>query len=178
MVSCFRVFFFNDTATTEIYTLSLHDALPIYVCPVTVTTSQWVVLVKPPFDISTTWAYQQLDEWRALQGARRRFTEDEAVQTFLQLPRSTEDLYPYCWNAFEQIMEKQFPALGVIRQEHHDLGANLAMLSGSGSTVFGIYPSEESAMAAEGKFLDHENYRAWTTKTKVSQPSLKHKMLG
>src|SRR3712207_9176349 len=25
-------FFFNDTATTEIYTLSLHDALPIYKC--------------------------------------------------------------------------------------------------------------------------------------------------
>src|SRR2546427_9455980 len=28
----FFFFFFNDTATTEIYTLSLHDALPI--CPV------------------------------------------------------------------------------------------------------------------------------------------------
>src|SRR2546425_4779756 len=27
----FSFFFFNDTATTEIYTLSLHDALPIYV---------------------------------------------------------------------------------------------------------------------------------------------------
>src|SRR2546430_17584353 len=27
---CFSFFFFNDTATTEIYTLSLHDALPIY----------------------------------------------------------------------------------------------------------------------------------------------------
>src|SRR5574340_226857 len=27
----FPVFFFNDTATTEIYTLSLHDALPIFV---------------------------------------------------------------------------------------------------------------------------------------------------
>src|SRR3712207_9421825 len=26
-------FFFNDTATTEIYTLSLHDALPISRCP-------------------------------------------------------------------------------------------------------------------------------------------------
>src|SRR6267143_6598136 len=26
---CFLLFFFNDTATTEIYTLSLHDALPI-----------------------------------------------------------------------------------------------------------------------------------------------------
>src|SRR3712207_7257901 len=27
---CLLFFFFNDTATTEIYTLSLHDALPIY----------------------------------------------------------------------------------------------------------------------------------------------------
>src|SRR6266478_7615544 len=30
----FFFFFFNDTATTEIYTLSLHDALPISVLPV------------------------------------------------------------------------------------------------------------------------------------------------
>src|SRR5256885_9689654 len=30
LLSCFIFFFFNDTATTEIYTLSLHDALPIY----------------------------------------------------------------------------------------------------------------------------------------------------
>src|SRR5688572_32121138 len=29
----FFSFFFNDTATTEIYTLSLHDALPIYYFP-------------------------------------------------------------------------------------------------------------------------------------------------
>src|SRR5437016_11229232 len=34
-LSCFYffVFFFNDTATTEIYTLSLHDALPISSLP-------------------------------------------------------------------------------------------------------------------------------------------------
>src|SRR2546425_12157612 len=30
MTPCSIFFFFNDTATTEIYTLSLHDALPIY----------------------------------------------------------------------------------------------------------------------------------------------------
>ena len=35
------VFFFNDTATTEIYTLSLHDALPIYTNDI----------VKVPFNI-------------------------------------------------------------------------------------------------------------------------------
>src|SRR2546428_415833 len=32
-----QVFFFNDTATTEIYTLSLHDALPIWPCALCVT---------------------------------------------------------------------------------------------------------------------------------------------
>src|SRR6266851_9911123 len=35
---CFFFFFFNDTATTEIYTLSLHDALPI----------PWPALPWPP----------------------------------------------------------------------------------------------------------------------------------
>src|SRR5258708_21742044 len=31
-ISNLSFFFFNDTATTEIYTLSLHDALPICIC--------------------------------------------------------------------------------------------------------------------------------------------------
>src|SRR5205807_10122902 len=39
----FYFFFFNDTATTEIYTLSLHDALPIY----------WDDLVKPGVQVIT-----------------------------------------------------------------------------------------------------------------------------
>src|SRR6266540_5765418 len=33
LLYCCPFFFFNDTATTEIYTLSLHDALPIFVAP-------------------------------------------------------------------------------------------------------------------------------------------------
>src|SRR3712207_8751234 len=32
MAASYFYFFFNDTATTEIYTLSLHDALPICLC--------------------------------------------------------------------------------------------------------------------------------------------------
>src|SRR3712207_9133809 len=36
LFSYFIFFFFNDTATTEIYTLSLHDALPIFA-------SSWVL---------------------------------------------------------------------------------------------------------------------------------------
>src|SRR5256885_17124867 len=36
---CSFFFFFNDTATTEIYTLSLHDALPICAVPTNTTAS-------------------------------------------------------------------------------------------------------------------------------------------
>ena len=34
LIFLFFFFFFNDTAPTEIYTLSLHDALPIYLAPI------------------------------------------------------------------------------------------------------------------------------------------------
>src|SRR2546430_11906363 len=39
MSLCF--FFFNDTATTEIYTLSLHDALPIFFAFALTTAMRW-----------------------------------------------------------------------------------------------------------------------------------------
>src|SRR6202047_5624202 len=42
-------FFFNDTATTEIYTLSLHDALPISILPPpSIPTRRHVVAVVGP----------------------------------------------------------------------------------------------------------------------------------
>ena len=44
---CFVVFFFNDTATTEIYTLSLHDALPIFIQVLEARNEASVVIVKP-----------------------------------------------------------------------------------------------------------------------------------
>src|SRR3712207_9502890 len=39
-------FFFNDTATTEIYTLSLHDALPIYVPDVAVADPRFCIVER------------------------------------------------------------------------------------------------------------------------------------
>src|SRR2546429_4327237 len=44
--SIFFFFFFNDTATTEIYTLSLHDALPI---------SPWAFHLVASLDSFTQW---------------------------------------------------------------------------------------------------------------------------
>src|SRR2546430_13666619 len=51
----YLLFFFNDTATTEIYTLSLHDALPIY------------ILVPEPIDYPYA-ALQVWVIWGALSG--------------------------------------------------------------------------------------------------------------
>src|SRR2546430_13129400 len=51
------VFFFNDTATTEIYTLSLHDALPISVC----CSCDWAMCVPaaPARSWSLSWAWSR-----------------------------------------------------------------------------------------------------------------------
>src|SRR5574341_2641601 len=49
----FSFFFFNDTATTEIYTLSLHDALPIW--PLA-----WAAL--PPATPPLAWAAPRSEE--------------------------------------------------------------------------------------------------------------------
>src|SRR3712207_7483776 len=46
MLFCF-FFFFNDTATTEIYTLSLHDALPIFNNLLTIIKSSTDLLRRP-----------------------------------------------------------------------------------------------------------------------------------
>src|SRR5256885_7298731 len=40
-------FFFNDTATTEIYTLSLHDALPIWLCLASARLGPWPAWLVP-----------------------------------------------------------------------------------------------------------------------------------
>src|SRR5258708_33353793 len=48
-------FFFNDTATTEIYTLSLHDALPIYELrtPLSMLKAQISLALSRPRDAET-----------------------------------------------------------------------------------------------------------------------------
>src|SRR6266478_10255944 len=56
---CNFVFFFNDTATTEIYTLSLHDALPN--CPVA---PGWTLIVMRSecLPTSRSWAGDRSEE--------------------------------------------------------------------------------------------------------------------
>src|SRR2546426_6746766 len=59
----FFFFFFNDTATTEIYTLSLHDALPI----------SGRGLGAAPYSLSPS--SERAREWRGFPARRRRSEE-------------------------------------------------------------------------------------------------------
>src|SRR3712207_7256800 len=74
-----RPFFFNDTATTEIYTLSLHDALPISLAPKKMKTAMRMRkgLLKNPRTkklIAKSWPIEE-EISVALTGPRRRSEE-------------------------------------------------------------------------------------------------------
>src|SRR3712207_7154482 len=80
-----RFFFFNDTATTEIYTLSLHDALPIFrervlaAVAESPTPVRCVVVAAAPvtsIDVTAADALTELDDALLAQGVELRFAED------------------------------------------------------------------------------------------------------
>src|SRR5258707_7905511 len=58
-------FFFNDTATTEIYTLSLHDALPISFCSSSV--KRWVARPEPRLGSRITRSEEHTSELQSRQ---------------------------------------------------------------------------------------------------------------
>src|SRR2546429_6696283 len=58
----FFFFFFNDTATTEIYTLSLHDALPISLEIAFLTVIGQAEQVMPGTDSVTVWVAARSEE--------------------------------------------------------------------------------------------------------------------
>ena len=90
-----------------------------------------VALVVPPFPVSTTDAYRWLDESR----------QDQPTAP-IALP-----LGGWGWdyverqsrNDFEAVVESRHPELTAFRRQLVDLGARISRLSGSGSTVFGIF---------------------------------------
>src|SRR3712207_8877910 len=53
------LFFFNDTATTEIYTLSLHDALPIYEHLCTLRLLSRAEAASPPAPTVPKWDHKE-----------------------------------------------------------------------------------------------------------------------
>lgn len=105
-----------------------------------------VLLALPPFPVATDAAYRWLDEDRA-GGDRPAVSADGADAA---APGSWAEAARQAINDFEGPVFRRYPDLRVIRDSLREAGASLALLSGTGSTVFGVFADEDalgSAMA-------------------------------
>jgi 4-diphosphocytidyl-2-C-methyl-D-erythritol kinase len=98
---------------------------------------RWLVLVVPPFGVSTPWAYHQFDELP---------TRTEQVSAELQ--QFAHGQWPplSCLvNDLERAVVPTYTAIRDIKEQLVYAGADGALMSGSGSSVFGIFSGEEMA---------------------------------
>jgi 4-diphosphocytidyl-2-C-methyl-D-erythritol kinase len=113
-----------------------------------------LVLAVPPFAISTADAYAWLDTDRAALGGVLGHTVAESLATW-------DDVSAAAHNDFELVVSRRYPAIATILGRFRGAKSRITMLSGSGSTVFGVF-DDLPDLAAVG--LD-ESVRAITTWT-------------
>ncbi len=109
-----------------------------------------VVLILPGIEVPTAWAYRALAESR--DGLTCPAPESKigwSGRGILPLQAGTRaDRSVSLFNDFEGIVFQRFPVLGGFKRKLLGLGARSALLSGTGSTVFGLFDSDELAEAA------------------------------
>lgn len=95
--------------------------------------------------VSTPWAYAELD--RRYGNFAEVREEDGRLSRLLSALEKGEDLAQTgaLYNVFEEAVLPQRPKAFALRQAMLDGGASAAMMSGSGPSVFGIFPDEQSA---------------------------------
>tara|TARA_S200000501_G_scaffold25072_2_gene21757 strand:+ start:54184 stop:55026 length:843 start_codon:yes stop_codon:yes gene_type:complete len=102
------------------------------------------LLVMPKIFIDTSWAFRKFKKILDKPRDTINFTD------FLKNGNIHFELFE---NDFESIVVPAYPEIGVIKNKLRDLGAVYASLSGSGSTVFGIFDEDATAKVAESHFL-------------------------
>ena len=139
----------------------------------------YLLLVKPPVNVSTQWVYNryraQSTEHRAQTEMEKRGERKEVMLTnreerlnnirhLIQLIRELrfEDSSLYFFNDLESVTTKSFPVIVEIKDRLRQEGAKFALMSGSGPTVFGVFASSGEALRAEATFSDF-----WTTTVKT-----------
>jgi 4-diphosphocytidyl-2-C-methyl-D-erythritol kinase len=129
--------------------------------PVTLDGGRWIVLVKPAFGVETKWAYQELaatrTEVRPLAANHLEFDRRDRL-TWGELSTAAE-------NDFEQPVFAKHPLLQHIRRTLLDLGAQFALLSGSGATVFGLFDEESAARRAANQVAEGSELKVFVVPT-------------
>jgi len=99
----------------------------------------WLVIIYPGFPVSTAWAYQNL---------RIKLTKpivNTSINFSLENPANLRKLLV---NDLETVTMGRYPRIGLLKEELARQGAVGTLMSGSGSSVFGVFPSKRSAERA------------------------------
>jgi 4-diphosphocytidyl-2-C-methyl-D-erythritol kinase len=93
--------------------------------------------------VSTAWAFAQWDLLRE----REDFSRSTLTRS------GGKDRKPFVhgqWleNDFEPVIFREYPEIGAIKERLLRYGASVALMSGSGSSVFGLFTSHERAKTA------------------------------
>ncbi len=114
----------------------------IEVPPKNSTNAVKVIIVSPLFPVSAKWAYNHLpistfSDNNTSECGNMYQKMQEALRT-----RNSLNIAKLLQNDLEYSVEKKFPLLTIIRRSLYDVGANGVLMSGSGSTMFGIFDNE------------------------------------
>ncbi len=112
-----------------------------------------VVLVKPPISVSTAIVYKNLD----INTISQRPDTEAVIQAIKD--KDVHTIARNMVNVLEGVTIPMYPIIEDFKQDLMRHGAIGAMMSGSGSTVFGLFESKEKAYAAAGYFKLQRNVR-------------------
>ena len=99
----------------------------------------WLIILYPNFPVSTAWVYRNLSS---------KLTKASANTSMNLSPGSPANLSKLLVNDFETVTMGRYPRIGLLKEELARQGAVGTLMSGSGSSVFGIFPSRRSAQCA------------------------------
>jgi 4-diphosphocytidyl-2-C-methyl-D-erythritol kinase len=118
--------------------------------------THWIVVVQPPYGISTAEAYSWYDEDRAA-GLR-----EPREPQMLPVPWPTRAAQMV--NDLEPPVVRRHPEIGAFKTVLREAGAVAAAMSGSGSAVFGLFRSQAAALRAV-KPVSRSGAKARVTRT-------------
>lgn len=125
--------------------------------PVQITGMRWAVLVNPGFPVETKWAYHQLASTRP--GVPS--LPDALAHIQKQSRLSWEQVSKEAHNDFEGPVFHVHPVLRQAKMQLLATGAETALLSGSGATVFGLFQDEHKARQAAERFRESPNLKVF-----------------
>ena len=107
----------------------------------------WYLIIIPDITIDTKWAYSQSKNIILDNGTLPTKFSDLFGEKIIDL-----ESIKFFENDFESVVFPTYPEIGVIKKDLFALGAKFASLSGSGSTVFGIFDDNAKIKKAFSHF--------------------------